>query len=157
MCDSCLFQALYEALKKWQENSTDPSGKRKKRKEPNERAFIEFKFEQGEYIDISVLFMILFGVCLWAALGYGEKTLHVVKFSIFSIVRSTGVSQLIDVLLYGKTGNRLFITEVKREKMSTKDTLNNNFSYLWKISALLANLKELKNNDILHFECHLGL
>lgn len=45
----CLFQALYEALKKWQENSTDPSGKRKKRKEPNERAFIEFKFEQGEF------------------------------------------------------------------------------------------------------------
>ncbi|KAG7316967.1 hypothetical protein KOW79_019265 [Hemibagrus wyckioides] len=42
-------KALYEALKKWQENSTDPSGKRKKRKEPNERAFIEFKFEQGSF------------------------------------------------------------------------------------------------------------
>ncbi|KAF7691096.1 E3 ubiquitin-protein ligase RNF216 [Silurus meridionalis] len=42
-------KALYEALKKWQENSTDPSGKRKKRKEPNERAFIEFKLEQGSF------------------------------------------------------------------------------------------------------------
>ncbi|XP_062868777.1 E3 ubiquitin-protein ligase RNF216 isoform X2 [Trichomycterus rosablanca] len=40
-------KALFEALKKWQENSTDPSGKKKKKKEPNERQFITFKFEQG--------------------------------------------------------------------------------------------------------------
>ncbi|XP_042576071.1 E3 ubiquitin-protein ligase RNF216 [Cyprinus carpio] len=40
-------KALFEALKKWQENSTDPSGKKKRRREPNERAFIDFKFEQG--------------------------------------------------------------------------------------------------------------
>ncbi|XP_072532446.1 E3 ubiquitin-protein ligase RNF216 [Salminus brasiliensis] len=42
-------KALFEALKKWQEISTDPSGKRKKRKEPNERASIEFKFEHGSF------------------------------------------------------------------------------------------------------------
>ncbi|KAK1804754.1 hypothetical protein P4O66_003607 [Electrophorus voltai] len=40
-------KALFDALKKWQESSTDPSGKKKKRKEPNERTFIDFKFEQG--------------------------------------------------------------------------------------------------------------
>ncbi|XP_016137472.1 E3 ubiquitin-protein ligase RNF216-like [Sinocyclocheilus grahami] len=42
-------KALFEALKKWQENSTDPSGKKKRRREPNERAFIDFKFEQGSF------------------------------------------------------------------------------------------------------------
>ncbi|XP_066531827.1 E3 ubiquitin-protein ligase RNF216 [Hoplias malabaricus] len=42
-------KALFEALKKWQELSNDPSGKRKKRKEPYERAFIEFKFENGSF------------------------------------------------------------------------------------------------------------
>ncbi|KAL6457179.1 hypothetical protein MHYP_G00341420 [Metynnis hypsauchen] len=42
-------KALFEALKKWQEMSNDPSGKRKKRKEPYERAFIEFKFEHGSF------------------------------------------------------------------------------------------------------------
>ncbi|XP_056309946.1 E3 ubiquitin-protein ligase RNF216 [Danio aesculapii] len=42
-------KALFEALKKWQENSTDPSGKKKRRREPNERACIDFKFEQGSF------------------------------------------------------------------------------------------------------------
>lgn len=42
-------KALFDALKKWQENSTDPSGKKKKRRDPNERAFINFKFEQGSF------------------------------------------------------------------------------------------------------------
>ncbi|XP_051994967.1 E3 ubiquitin-protein ligase RNF216-like [Xyrauchen texanus] len=42
-------KALFEALKKWQEISTDPSGKKKRRREPNERAFIDFKFEQGSF------------------------------------------------------------------------------------------------------------
>ncbi|XP_051570001.1 E3 ubiquitin-protein ligase RNF216-like [Myxocyprinus asiaticus] len=42
-------KALFEALKKWQENSTDPSGKKRRRREPNERAFIDFKFEQGSF------------------------------------------------------------------------------------------------------------
>lgn len=42
-------KALYEALKTWQENSTDASEKRKKRKEPNGRQFIKFEFEQDSY------------------------------------------------------------------------------------------------------------
>uniref|UniRef100_A0A8C1YC41 Ring finger protein 216 n=1 Tax=Cyprinus carpio TaxID=7962 RepID=A0A8C1YC41_CYPCA len=50
-------KALFEALKKWQENSTDPSGKKKRRREPNERAFIDFKFEQGDYICLCFLKM----------------------------------------------------------------------------------------------------
>lgn len=78
---ACLFQALYEALKKWQENSTDPSGKRKKRKEPNERVFIKFKFEQGEYTDISVLFMIFFFFWgLWGGLGKNPSCGQIIKF-----------------------------------------------------------------------------
>lgn len=68
----CLFQALYEALKKWQENSTDSSGKRKKRKEPNERAFIDFKFEQGDYFHLYVLH---------------RKCIHVVNFVLFLLCK----------------------------------------------------------------------
>ncbi|XP_042560359.1 E3 ubiquitin-protein ligase RNF216 [Clupea harengus] len=40
-------KALFDALKKWQENSTDLAQARKRRRETNERLFMDFKFEQG--------------------------------------------------------------------------------------------------------------
>ncbi|XP_069501658.1 E3 ubiquitin-protein ligase RNF216-like isoform X2 [Ambystoma mexicanum] len=41
-------KAFSEAIKKWQEMSPESSGKRKRRKEMNQYAYIDFKFEQGQ-------------------------------------------------------------------------------------------------------------
>ncbi|XP_040590445.1 E3 ubiquitin-protein ligase RNF216-like [Mesocricetus auratus] len=40
-------KALSDAIEKWQEQSPDANGKRKRRKEMNQDSFIDFKFEQG--------------------------------------------------------------------------------------------------------------
>ncbi|XP_040597175.1 E3 ubiquitin-protein ligase RNF216-like [Mesocricetus auratus] len=40
-------KAFSDAIEKWQKDSSDPSGKQKKKKEMNRSSFIDFKFEQG--------------------------------------------------------------------------------------------------------------
>ncbi|XP_040591808.1 E3 ubiquitin-protein ligase RNF216-like [Mesocricetus auratus] len=40
-------KAFSDAIEKWQEESSEPSGKQKKKKEMNQSSFIDFKFEQG--------------------------------------------------------------------------------------------------------------
>ncbi|XP_057272820.1 E3 ubiquitin-protein ligase RNF216 [Pezoporus wallicus] len=41
-------KAFSDAIKKWQELSTETSGKRKRKKEMNQYSYIDFKFEQGD-------------------------------------------------------------------------------------------------------------
>ncbi|KFZ50510.1 E3 ubiquitin-protein ligase RNF216, partial [Antrostomus carolinensis] len=41
-------KAFSDAIKKWQELSSETSGKRKRRKEMNQYSYIDFKFEQGD-------------------------------------------------------------------------------------------------------------
>ncbi|XP_028843458.1 E3 ubiquitin-protein ligase RNF216 [Denticeps clupeoides] len=42
-------KALFDALKKWQEHSSDLTAKKKKKRELNERIYMDFKFEQGTF------------------------------------------------------------------------------------------------------------